>query len=49
MAFDTLKMDSKLLAETRTKANEDYEKQLARTKKAVEAYWRKNLSLFLKK
>jgi hypothetical protein len=49
VAFDTLKVDSKLLAETRSKANEDYEKQSIRTKKAVEAYWRKNLSLFLKK
>ncbi len=47
--FDTLVVDAKLYADTRTKENEEYEAQLARTKKAVENYWRKNLSLFLKK
>lgn len=47
--FDTLKMDASLFAATRPKENEEYDVQLARTKKAVENYWRKNLSLFLKK
>lgn len=47
--FDTLKMDANLFADTRPKENEEYEVQLARTKKAIENYWRKNLSLFLKK
>ncbi len=47
--FDTLTMDAKLFTDTRPKENEEYEAQLARTKKAIESYWRKNLSLFLKK
>ncbi len=47
--FDTLTMDVKLFTDTRPKENEEYEAQLARTKKAIESYWRKNLSLFLKK
>ena len=47
--FDTLKMDSQLYADTREVPNEEYEVQLARTKKAIESYWRKNLSLFMKK
>ena len=47
--FDTLTVDAKLFAETREIPNEEYEVQLVRTKKAIESYWRKNLSLFMKK
>ena len=47
--FDTLKMDANLYVAMHAKTDEDYDAQLARSKKGVETYWRKNLSLFLKK
>ena len=46
--FDSLKMDAQLLADVKPKADEAYDAQLLRTQKSVEAYWKKNLSLFLK-
>ena len=49
VTFDTLKVDAQLYANTRPKTDEAYEAQLERTKKVVAAYWRKNLSAFLKK
>ena len=46
--FDSLKMDAQLLADVKPKADEAYDAQLLRTQKSVEAYWKKNLSLFFK-
>ena len=47
--FDTLPVDAQLYKDTREMPNEAYEVELARTQKAIESYWRKNLSLFVKK
>ena len=46
--FDVVPMDSKLLADTKVRQGEDYEIHLERIKKAVEAYWHKNLPVFMK-
>ncbi len=47
--FDTLKMDSQLLAEIKPNDEDGYdEKFLEKTRKSLEKYWRKNLSLFTK-
>ena len=46
--YDVVPMDSKLLADTKAVADEEYEAHQAKVKKAVEAYWRKNISVFMK-
>lgn len=46
--FDTLKMDKQLSDAMKSKENDDDNTHLARTKKGLETYWRKNLSVFMK-
>ena len=49
VTFDTLKMDNQLLAEIKPNDEDGYnDKFLEKTRKSLEKYWRKNLSLFLK-
>ncbi len=47
--FDTLTMDTQLLAEIKPNDEDGYnDKFFEKTRKSLEKYWRKNLSLFLK-
>ena len=47
--FDTLKMDTRLLADIKPNDEDGYDdKFFDKTRKFLEAYWRKNLSLFMK-
>ena len=48
MKFDTLVMDKQLLEAMKSNDNDDDNTHLARIKKGLETYWRKNLSAFLK-
>lgn len=46
--YDVVPMDNKLLADTKAIKGEEYDAHQARVKKAIEAYWRKNLAIFMK-
>lgn len=46
--FDTLKMDNQLFTAMKPKENEDDNVHQAKVKKSLEAYWRKNLPVFMK-